>query len=146
MFSIRVHWTALMYCADHLGFQSLSKCLFHTDKTYFLIASKPDAFFWSLLLRVFCQVKINKFIINRTWNLRHLFARFVSAEFHHPLPPFKYFTISKFDRSDRNKMQFLRIIAIEKFKGKGFQMFPVLARLCLLHQIINTYKGVEIHF
>ena len=49
-----------------------------------------------------------------------------------------FFTINKYDRfdrsvrSDRNKKQFL-----------GTIIFPVLARLWVLHQIINTYNSKE---
>ena len=52
------------------------------------------------------------------------------------------FTISKSDRSvrsDGNKKQFLKIIINLDFKGKGYLIFPVLARLCVFAS--NNYHA-----
>ena len=54
---------------------------------------------------------------------------------------FGFFTIGKSDRSvrsDRNKMQFLRIFTMFNLKVRVQLIFPVLARLWAYCQIINT--------
>ena len=52
------------------------------------------------------------------------------------------FTITKSDRSDRKKCNFKNYHGL-KFKSKGFLITPVLARLCVLCQIINTNNCKE---
>ena len=58
----------------------------------------------------------------------------------------EFFRINKYDtsvKSDRNKMQFLRIIAVQNLKVGGDFIFPILVGLCGLLQIINTYDSKE---
>ena len=46
-------------------------------------------------------------------------------------------------RSDRNKIQFLRMITVLNFEGKVYLTSPELARLCVLHEISNAYNSKE---
>ena len=59
------------------------------------------------------------------------------------LASIEFFTIGISDRSDRNKIKLLRIITNLEFKCKGNLIFPVLARLWVYCQIINTNNSKE---
>ena len=54
----------------------------------------------------------------------------------------RVFTLSKCGRSDRNITPLLRIVTILNIEGKVYLIIPILVRLYLLHQIIETYNWV----
>ena len=56
---------------------------------------------------------------------------------------FGFFTIAKSDRSDRNKMQFFKNNYNLEFRCKSYLIFPVLAGLWVLCQIININNSKE---
>ena len=55
-----------------------------------------------------------------------------------------FLTTSKSDRSDRNKYNCHDL----NFKCNSYLILPILAKICVLHQMMNTHnsKAEEIHF